>query len=1614
MADPLTISASLAGLVTLADVVFSRIFQYVKGVKEANKDISALSSEVGALYGILNNLRLVACQLEDESFPSTMRAHHLHSCTQTLDKLKEILDKDSTSSTQTQRVELIKRKLHWPFKSSEVKSLVAEIERHKATLGLALSADGMSGLLQALSVQGSIRDTVDEIKLELRQKHEADTRVAMNEKRRRILNSFGEVDPSKNQRMGLKLRQPGTGLWLIDSQEFQSWSQMDGAKLWLYGIPGAGKTILAATVIEEALRISNTSRALAFFYCDYKDSETQEPHLVLGSLIQQIAKQDEQCFEKVQKFCDQRNPEYRDDLGYDTQELRDLFIDISSRFDCTTLIVDGLDECGSKAAEVTELLASVNMLEGDANIKTLFLSRDEVDIREHLKDYSKVAIAARSRDLKLYVAAEIDIRVRKHKLRIKDPSLKGYIMERLEKGAEGIRRKALGDLPPTLNATYERILRRVNRSNKDVQLLVSRTLRWIAYRRSQITTAALCEAAAINLGDTSRDVDSISDEFEILRRCSSLVRKSADDDCLELAHFTVKEFLQQIGPEDSGEFAAFRIGPYHGDMELAKTCLTYLSFDDFNQGNFDSKDVVERRLADFPLRSYAVENWHRHAREHLHDDELLSLTKRFLKPSKPSTLLSWAQDLVYLRRHSALVKEEVKAGFAEASPLHYAAMLALPEICAWLLESGCDVNRGTVFGTPLQCAIMGMKAFDATNYDLEDLHGPNDDPKFKQNVMGILLEAGADPNGCNSLSERSTIRLLGEGAKVDEQCLDLMHEYCRDGFEYPFVATVMDHVKQENILWEHQSQRLSIRLAVDQTQVSKVLETVRSEDERSQLQSLDYGQPLRTAADMGQVEIVSQLLKKPNIDVQAAEKTTGLTAVHCAARRDHLEIVKLLQNHGAQLNATDQNGKAAIHHALDKYSLDCLEFFLREGTQTNPDHNGNCLWHLAAMKGDEKVLGILARYIMPIAGLSELRNKKGWSPLLCAASVASADNVEWLLDAGCNVVDAAGDGSTALHIIADVSTAQDTIARLIGRGCDKNSCDKSGKSPLMIAAQRGDYVIMEELISQGADLGAQDPNGFNVVHFACEGGHVQILQLLEQKYDVGWNDRVSCWINNEWWTGLSPLHLAAKSPRSDVLEYLLDEKVVLDINAVTDGSATALFIAAWLTGREVVSTLLSRGADPIIKFHDGQLPIHIATRLGRTDVIGVFLEYGCDVEVLFDGIDCELLAIKHGHKTAAKMFREYKVQRGRSIPLLAELPKSKGLAHDFVNLPVGSLLSQQPRRPSNDIHIAWESETASPLHIAAFGGLVSIARFLLERGADVNRTDGGYQTPLYYAAARDSTANGDETAMIELLLDFGANLYAVDTYLGTPCTVAASFGRLGPLPVLTARGADLQLRNRWHSTALHCAAAASRSLSVVQSLIMHGSKDGLGCENPEGYSPLSFILSEGSWHELLFILNLAPDTTVYAPHASNPLAAGVANPYMTPTLLKKFLSRLSEPIVSTLLGRRAKVEGTPLYAACTLTRPSQHEDMINTLLEASAGLELEGGDHGTPLMGACAAGRLAAVKILVSKGGKIHYERDGETVSALNKAKHFPDIVRWILVERFTKGPRRILDSIDD
>ena len=438
MADPLSISASIAGLVNLADVVFSRTYQYVKAVRDAPKDIAKLSTEIGALYGILSSLRLISDQLQHGTMEATMRVQHIHSCHQTLERVKSILERDDSSSLQRCGLQAVKRRLRWPFTSSEVEEILIEIGRHKATLSLALNADGMSSLLRALSTQDEINETVKGISNDLRLRREADTRILVNQKRQEVLDSFGSIDPCMNLEMGRKLRHTDTGLWLIASPEFQLWLDTKNASLWLYGIPGAGKTVLASLVIDEVLAKSSPSVAVAYFYCDYKDPATQEPYKILSCLAQQIAKQDEQSFAKMHEFYRTHSRGRKHSIEYDPQELCNLVIEMSSDYECTMIVIDGLDECGSNAGFASELLASLKSEAGNADIKTLFLSRDEIDIRESLKDYPSVSIAARSSDLRLYVDAEIETRTRKRKLIIKTPGLKEHVRDKLVEGAQGM------------------------------------------------------------------------------------------------------------------------------------------------------------------------------------------------------------------------------------------------------------------------------------------------------------------------------------------------------------------------------------------------------------------------------------------------------------------------------------------------------------------------------------------------------------------------------------------------------------------------------------------------------------------------------------------------------------------------------------------------------------------------------------------------------------------------------------------------------------------------------------------------------------------------------------------------------------------------------------------------------------------------------------------------------------------------------------------------------------------------------------------------------------------------------------------------------------------------
>ena len=1090
------------------------------------------------------------------------------------------------------------------------------------------------------------------------------------------------------------------------------------------------------------------------------------------------------------------------------------------------------------------------------------------------------------------------------------------------------RRKALGSLPPTLNATYERILRRVNASNKEVQLLVSRTLKWIVNRQRhphhRLPDEAICEAVSISMGDTRRDIDNVSDEYEMLRWCSSLVRKGADHGSLELAHFTVEEFLLQLGDEESGEFASYRVGFEHIDSEVAKVCLTYLNFRDFDQAIHIDNAVNKRRLKDYPFHQYAVYHWVGYAQPRLADQELLSLAKQLLNPSKAGTLLSWLQDYFYVwlgPNIDQCLLERINRGIAEASVLHFASMFALPEVCSWLIDScGCDLNRTSLFGTPLQSAFGPFQQIcdEGQSFTKQIRWRAWGRSEEHGRVVDILLAAGADPNpyhGTKSplsmsleLRELDTAsQLIDKGAQVDDGCVKLLENFVdeigKSVVRDKGIQEFMDRLRSQAVEAPYYSRILRLRLIPHfrhpGTQTAMPGIDMAKHPTKKECESV-----LRTAAAFGQIEVINQILEDQSTDLEAADEETGFTALHRAAMNDHVNVVQQLISHGAQLNKVDCEGRQATPHAIAGVGVRCLEYFCETfSIDTILDDQRLSVWHWAAINRTKRALETLARYSIPMPSLSNIRTKAGWSPLLSAASAGSAQNIEWLLRAGCKITDKAHDGSTALHFAArsgvfaavqvllrsdsevsavtnDGSTALHfalldpdpnegiitVLKRLLEQGLDaslaredgvmpiqilfyhgaeiklpdhlgygdsmkpqsvpklksrkvlldafrlliyetdllrKNPagkstlqslaeiwqescssleghhyehtatnmmhwamgrvrrteisqiwcidpsyvltalripdeglayiflthlpdvdavtgissiieaaclsgcsatmlkelllrskvarennqveglvrlvcesplvenkhwfanvlleagfspndiCPSSGRTPLMISAFHGYTQLMELLLSNGADIHAQDKHGKNVAHFACMGRYLEAIKILRTTA-VDWNKQGDIVIDSVYFNGISPLHIAAADSESHLLGFLMDESPVTDIDIVTRHSETSLHIAAWLSRPLNVSLLLSRNANATIKCGKlSETPLHVAARFGREDVVRVFLDYNCDINILDGGgLDCETLAKKYGHKGVEMILRGYREAQGEIRELL--------------------------------------------------------------------------------------------------------------------------------------------------------------------------------------------------------------------------------------------------------------------------------------------------------------------------------------------------------------------------
>lgn len=179
------------------------------------------------------------------------------------------------------------------------------------------------------------------------------------------------------------------------------------------------------------------STGVAFFFCQYKHSQTQQPIHILTTLAAQLARQNSDAYEILERYYKELQPEKGVSTDPTNWMTRGVVEKMIACFGSVYVVIDGVDECDESTADVVSMLTAIP--DASSNVSICVLSRDEQEIRQALAEsFLHIDIQAQSEDVNLYVAAEIDARIRRNQLRLKNMALKDEILHALVQNHGGM------------------------------------------------------------------------------------------------------------------------------------------------------------------------------------------------------------------------------------------------------------------------------------------------------------------------------------------------------------------------------------------------------------------------------------------------------------------------------------------------------------------------------------------------------------------------------------------------------------------------------------------------------------------------------------------------------------------------------------------------------------------------------------------------------------------------------------------------------------------------------------------------------------------------------------------------------------------------------------------------------------------------------------------------------------------------------------------------------------------------------------------------------------------------------------------------------------------------
>ncbi|MDJ0841626.1 MAG: TonB family protein [Acidobacteriota bacterium] len=291
---------------------------------------------------------------------------------------------------------------------------------------------------------------------------------------------------------------------------------------------------------------------------------------------------------------------------------------------------------------------------------------------------------------------------------------------------------------------------------------------------------------------------------------------------------------------------------------------------------------------------------------------------------------------------------------------------------------------------------------------------------------------------------------------------------------------------------------------------------------------------LFNAIEAGDIAAVTQHLEQGGkADVKAKRK---ITAAMAAAKTGHLDILNLLADNGADLDARDYYGETALVKAISYGRMGVVASLLDRGVDvTIPSKQGSTPLMFAAAKNERFMIRMLhakgadleaednygmtpvfyavingqvqaLSTLMELGARADVKNKRGATPMDYAQLFVHKDTALLL----------SGKGYLAAptHPLFNAVYKNDPqrIRELLQEGANADHAGKNGETALLVAGRLGLHDVASQLLAGGAEMNKADKEGETPLYQAVAGGRVEVAKLLLEAgadLDASCNDGIT-------------------------------------------------------------------------------------------------------------------------------------------------------------------------------------------------------------------------------------------------------------------------------------------------------------------------------------------------------------------------------------------------------------------------------------------------------------------------------------------------------------------------